>query len=72
MRTISPARVALTHALLIVACGLVLYPVLWVIKMALSPSQSFAMSPSVIPTELTLSNFVHIFTMNDGRSVTAA
>lgn len=66
MRTIHPAQLVLTHAALITACFVVLYPVLWVIKMALSPSQSFAMSPNPIPTEVTFDNFIYLFTMNDG------
>jgi len=47
-------------------CGVTLYPVLWVVKMALSPSQGFAMSPNPIPTEITFDNFTHLITMNDG------
>ncbi len=47
-------------------CAVTLYPVLWVVKMALSPSQGFAMSPSPIPTEITFDNFTHLLTMNDG------
>lgn len=66
MRTLSTPKLVATHALLICACFIVLYPVLWVIKMALSPSQSFSMSPNPIPTEVTLDNFIHIFTMGDG------
>ncbi len=66
MRTVSLPKVMLTHAALIGACAVVLYPVLWVIKMALSPSQAFSMSPNPIPTEVTLQNFVHLFTMQDG------
>lgn len=66
MRTLSTPKLVATHALLISACFIVLYPVLWVIKMALSPSQSFSMSPNPIPTEVTLDNFIHIFTMGDG------
>lgn len=66
MRTISMPKLMATHAILIAACVVVLYPVLWVIKMALSPSQGFSMSPNPIPTEVTLANFIHLFTMQDG------
>jgi arabinogalactan oligomer/maltooligosaccharide transport system permease protein len=44
----------------------VLYPVLWVIKMALTPSQSFSMSASPLPDTITAHNFIHLFTMSDG------
>ena len=42
---------------LVVACAVTLYPVLWVIKMALTPSQAFDLSPSPIPATFSLSNF---------------
>ena len=35
------------------------------LKMALSPSQAFAMSPSPLPTEVTLQNFVDVVTTHD-------
>ncbi|MBL8616557.1 MAG: sugar ABC transporter permease [Deltaproteobacteria bacterium] len=53
----SPLRVAAAHALLVVACAVVLYPVLWVLKMALTPSQAFSMDPSPFPTTVSLQNF---------------
>ena len=53
----SRARVLLAHALLVLACCAVLYPVLWVVKMALSPGQSFSMDPSLVPSSLSLQNF---------------
>ncbi|MEM1024588.1 MAG: sugar ABC transporter permease [Myxococcota bacterium] len=37
-----------------------LYPVLWVIKMALTPSQGFDASPNPFPTDPTLDNFRHV------------
>jgi len=42
---------------LVVACAVTLYPVLWVIKMALTPSQAFDLSPNPIPATFSLSNF---------------
>ncbi|MCB9530045.1 MAG: sugar ABC transporter permease, partial [Myxococcales bacterium] len=39
-----------------------LYPVLWVFKMALTPSQGFDMSLNPIPSEPSLDNFRHLFT----------
>lgn len=66
MRTISIPRQVATHTVLILACMVVLYPVLWVIKMALSPTQGFSLSTNPIPTEITFSNFEYIFTMGGG------
>ncbi len=65
-RSISTPKLVATHAALCAACAVVLYPVLWVIKMALSPSQSFSMSASPLPTEVSASNFIHLMTMNGG------
>ena len=46
------------HLALIAFTGLALYPVLWVVRMALTPSQSFAMGLSPIPEQVSLDNFV--------------
>lgn len=66
MRDISLPKLIATHAALMSACMIVLYPVLWVIKMALTPSQGFSMDPSPIPTQVSLHNFIHLFTMQEG------
>ena len=66
MRKVSTTELVISHGLLITTCAVVLYPVLWVIKMALSPGQSFSMSPNPLPTEVTLANFEHILTMKQG------
>jgi arabinogalactan oligomer/maltooligosaccharide transport system permease protein len=58
-------RTAAIHAALVVACALTLYPILWVIKMALSPTQGFSLSPSPIPTAFTLQNFTDVLTTHD-------
>jgi arabinogalactan oligomer/maltooligosaccharide transport system permease protein len=58
-------RVAAVHAALVLACAGTLYPVLWVIKMALSPAQGFALSPNPWPTSLTLQNFIDVVTTHD-------
>ncbi len=47
----------LPHAILIPVTIATLYPVMWVIKMALSPSQAFDTSLNPIPTELSFGNF---------------
>ena len=59
-RAPGPLRVALTHALLAVATAATLFPVLWVLKMALSPSQSFSMSANPFPTTFSLVNFTDV------------
>ena len=43
-----------------------LYPTLWVVKMALTPSQAFTMGASPIPTEISLQNFVDVIGTTDG------
>lgn len=58
--------VAATHAVLVLACMAALYPVLWVVKMALTPGQAFSMSGNPLPTEVSFENFETIFTMSDG------
>lgn len=55
------------HALLQVACLVTLYPVLWVVKMALSPSQSFSLSVSPLPTQVTLDNFKDVLSAVDAQ-----
>ncbi len=47
----------ITHLLLIVACIVTLYPVLWVVKMALTPAQGFSLSLNPLPTVVSLQNF---------------
>ena len=58
-------RAIVVHVVLFVATVATLYPVLGVVKMALSPSQGFALSPSPLPTEVTLRNFVDVVTTRD-------
>jgi arabinogalactan oligomer / maltooligosaccharide transport system permease protein len=66
MKQKSTVELVVTHTILIVACAVVLYPVLWVVKMALSPSQAFSMSLNPLPTEVTLSNFEHLMFKESG------
>jgi arabinogalactan oligomer / maltooligosaccharide transport system permease protein len=58
-------RTAGVHAALVVACVVTIYPVLWVIKMALSPSQGASLSPSPLPTAVTLRNFGDVLGTHD-------
>jgi arabinogalactan oligomer / maltooligosaccharide transport system permease protein len=55
----------LTHAALTLATVATLYPVLWVLKMALSPSQGASLSPSPLPERVTLANFHDVLTLSD-------
>ena len=62
MQKPSMLRAGLAHAALVVFVMIVLYPVLWVVSMALTPQQGFSMSLSPIPTHPTLDNFAAIMT----------
>jgi arabinogalactan oligomer/maltooligosaccharide transport system permease protein len=58
-------RNAIIHAILMVATAATLYPVLWVLKMALSPTQGFSLSASPIPRHVTLQNFRDVIGAHD-------
>ncbi len=58
------ARLAI-HAGLLLITFATLYPVLWVIKMALTDSQSFALTINPIPWPITLRNFQDVVTTTD-------
>jgi arabinogalactan oligomer / maltooligosaccharide transport system permease protein len=57
----------LTHVVLTMATVATLYPVLWVLKLALSPSQGAQLSASPLPTQVTLANFHDVLWLHDGR-----
>jgi len=54
-----------THAALIVASVVVIYPVLWVVGMAFSDSQAFSLDPNPLPDTFSLSNFVAVMGTKD-------
>jgi len=54
-----------SHALLLLVSVIVLYPVLWVVRMALTPSQSFAVGFSPIPDNPSLQNFADVIGTTD-------
>ncbi len=56
---------ALTHLVLIAATAATLYPVVWVVKMAITPSQGFSTSSTPWPEHPTLSNFVDVVSTRD-------
>ena len=66
-REVSLGKAVLMHLSLIVICAIVIYPVLWVIKMALSSGQGFSLSANPIPTEFTLSNFKDVILTTDSN-----
>jgi len=55
------------HLFLIPFTIAVLWPVLWVVKMALEPGQDFAFSLSPIPQHPSLDNFVRLVTNTDNQ-----
>jgi arabinogalactan oligomer/maltooligosaccharide transport system permease protein len=64
---VRPTRLgrALTHLALCAAAIVTLYPLAWVLKMALTPSQGFAASASPWPAHPTLDNFRDVVSTHD-------
>ena len=60
-----PVLGVLSHLLLVATSVVVLYPVLWVVRMALSPTQSFASGLSPLPSQVTLQNFTDVIGHHD-------
>jgi len=58
-------HVALLHVGLTLACIATLYPVLWVVKLALSSGEGTALSPSLVPAHPTLEHFWTVLTLTD-------
>jgi len=65
-RAPSTPRVILTHAAIVVITAVTIYPVLWVVRMALSPSQQFGADPTLLSGGWTLQNFVDVIGTSDG------
>lgn len=57
MRQPSLPRVVVTHVLLAALTMATLFPVLWVLKMALEPGQGMSLSVNPFPTSVSLDNF---------------
>jgi arabinogalactan oligomer/maltooligosaccharide transport system permease protein len=53
------------HVGVALICGVTLYPVLWVVKLALSPTESLSLSPSLIPEHVTLEHFREVLGTSD-------
>ncbi|MFT7519515.1 MAG: arabinogalactan oligomer/maltooligosaccharide transport system permease protein, partial [Kiritimatiellia bacterium] len=63
-----PGRVIATHAALFVITLVTIYPVLWVMRMALSPAQSFSTDPTLMTGAWTLSNFSDVIFTFEGAT----
>lgn len=55
------------HAFLTVVCVAVLYPVLWVVKLAVSPTEGLSLSANPLPTEVTFEHFGAVLGATDGQ-----
>jgi arabinogalactan oligomer/maltooligosaccharide transport system permease protein len=58
---------ALIHVGLVLACVVALYPVLWVVKLALSPTQALSLSVSPIPESVTFDHFRDVIGASDSQ-----
>ena len=65
MRKPSTGKVVCTHLGLVLFCFATLYPVLWVVKMALTPSQAFSLSANPFPDQFSLDNFRELIFARD-------
>ncbi len=65
MKKVTLKKQILVNMALMLSCAIVIYPVLWVIKMALTPSQGFALSANPFPDTVSLQNFADIMTTTD-------
>lgn len=60
-------RLFLLNAGLTLLCAATLYPVLWVVKMALSPSQTLSLSANPFPESITLDHFRDVLGSTDAQ-----
>ncbi len=65
MRRSTWLQSALVHLALMIMCVVSLYPVLWVLKMALSPAQTMSLSVNPLPSSVTFRNFTDIIGSTD-------
>jgi arabinogalactan oligomer/maltooligosaccharide transport system permease protein len=61
----SKLKMAAIHAGLMLFCMVTLYPVLWVVKMALSPTDSLALTINPFPEAITLEHFREVLLGTD-------
>ena len=67
MKGPSRLQIILLHVGLTVLCIVTLYPVLWVVKMALSPTQALSLTVSPIPEAVTLDHFREVLYASDAQ-----
>ena len=60
-------KMFLLHAGLSLLCAVTLYPVLWVVKLALSPTQTLSMSANPFPEAVTLDHFRDVLGATDAQ-----
>ncbi len=65
MRRRSRIELFLLNAALTIVSFVAIYPVLWVVKLALSPTESLSLSVSPIPDHVTLANFAAVIGASD-------
>ncbi|NMO13773.1 sugar ABC transporter permease [Pyxidicoccus fallax] len=65
MNRSSRLKLAAIHAGLMLMCMVTLYPVLWVVKMALSPTDGLSLSVSPIPDAVTFDHFREVLLSTD-------
>ena len=63
----SRLKLALANVVLALASFVALYPVLWVVKMALQPGQAFDASPNPFPDSVSLEHFAAVIGQIDAR-----
>ncbi|MDY0062393.1 MAG: sugar ABC transporter permease [Myxococcota bacterium] len=65
MRKVRWYHQVLAQVVLVLVSVVTLYPVLWVVKMALKTGQGFAMTVNPLPTEFSLENFAYVIGRTD-------
>ena len=66
-KTMSRWKMFALHAGLSLLCAATLYPVLWVVKLALSPTQTLSMSANPFPEAVTLDHFRDVLGSTDAQ-----
>ncbi len=61
------AKLIALHLGLAIICIVTLYPVLWVVKLALSPTQTLSLSANPIPESVTLDHFREVLGSTDAQ-----
>jgi arabinogalactan oligomer/maltooligosaccharide transport system permease protein len=59
------AKLVALHLTVAAACAVVLYPIVWVVKLAVSPAQAMALSINPLPREVTAQHFTDVLMSTD-------